>query len=61
MIEAPLRFYLTENTDGTATLSYKLPSAVFAPYTGEAGPDLASAAAELDALFAEIAAAAGAP
>ena len=31
MIEAPIRFYVTENTDGTATLSYKIPSHVFAP------------------------------
>lgn len=31
-IEAPIRFYLTENTNGFATLSYKTPSAVFAPY-----------------------------
>ena len=31
-IEAPLRFYLTENADGTATLTYRAPSAVFAPY-----------------------------
>ena len=30
-IEAPIRFYLTENTDGTATLSYRRPSSVFAP------------------------------
>ena len=61
MIEAPLRFYVTENADGSATLSYKLPSAVFAPYIDEAGPDLAAAAAELDAIFAEIASAAEAP
>jgi uncharacterized protein (DUF302 family) len=54
MIEAPLRMYVTENTDGTATLSYKLPSTVFAPYTDEAGPELAALAAELDALFATI-------
>ncbi len=56
MIEAPLRFYVTENTDGSATLSYKLPSEVFAPYMDAGGPDLAAAAAELDAIFAEIAA-----
>ena len=56
MIEAPVRMYVTENADGTATLSYKLPSTVFAPYTAAADPDLAAAAAELDAIFAAIAA-----
>ena len=58
MIEAPIRFYVTEQPDGTATLSYKLPSTVFSPYVEEAGPELAQIAAELDATFAEIAAAA---
>ena len=58
MIEAPIRMYVTENTDGTATLSYKLPSTVFAPYLAEGGQALADAAAELDALFAEVARAA---
>lgn len=56
MIEAPIRFYVTEDTDGTATLSYKTPSHVFAPYMSEAGPDLAALAAELDTIFASIAA-----
>ncbi|SFI34645.1 DUF302 domain-containing protein [Jannaschia pohangensis] len=55
MIEAPIRVYVTENADGTATLSYKLPSAVLAPYMTEA-PDLAAIAAELDAAFATVAA-----
>lgn len=55
MIEAPIRVYVTENADGTATLSYKTPSFVFAPYVAEAGPDLEAAAAELDALFAAVA------
>ena len=32
MIEAPLRFYVTEDASGSATLSWKTPSAVFAPY-----------------------------
>lgn len=54
-IEAPLRFYLTENADGGASLSYRLPSAVFKPY-GSA--DLDALARELDALFATIAEAA---
>ena len=54
MIEAPIRFYLTENADGSATLSYKKPSFVFAPYLDEGGPRLHEIAAELDALFATI-------
>ena len=58
MIEAPIRMYVTENEDGTATLSYKEPSTVFAPYIEEAGPDLAAAAADLDNDFRNIAAAA---
>ena len=58
MIEAPIRFYVTENKDGSATLSYKLPSTVFAPYFDAAGPELSEIAAELDSAFAEIAAAA---
>ncbi len=56
MIEAPIRFYVTENDDGTATLSYKTPSAVFAPYLDEGGAALSAIAAELDAIFAAIAA-----
>jgi uncharacterized protein (DUF302 family) len=55
MIHAPIRLYLTENADGTATLSYILPSTLFAPYLEAAGPDLAAASAELDATFAAIA------
>ncbi len=53
-IEAPIRFYVTAHADGTATLSYKTPSSVFAPYDG--GPELDALARELDALFAKIAA-----
>lgn len=55
MIEAPVRFYVTENEDGTATLSYKTPSHVFAPYVEEGGEDLAKIAAELDVKFTAIA------
>ena len=58
-IEAPIRIYLTENEDGTATLSYKKPSTVFAPYMGEGGEKLAALATELDELFARLAAQAG--
>jgi uncharacterized protein (DUF302 family) len=57
MIEAPLRLYVTENADGSATLSYRLPSEVLAPYAAEA-PGVAGIAAELDAVFAAIAASA---
>jgi uncharacterized protein (DUF302 family) len=52
-IEAPLRFYVTENADTSATLSYRTPSSVFAPY-GVA--ELDSMAQELDEIFAAIAA-----
>jgi len=51
-IEAPLRFYITEEADGTATLTYRTPSAVFAPYEV---PALDEMARELDAIFARIA------
>lgn len=58
MIEAPIRFYVTEDADGTATLAWKTPSFVFAPYMAEAGPELATIAAELDTRLSAIAAAA---
>ncbi len=51
-IEAPLRFYITENSDGTTTLTYRDPSSVFAPY-GSA--ELNKMAKELDVIFARIA------
>jgi uncharacterized protein (DUF302 family) len=53
-IEAPIRFYITENEDGTATLSYKTPSLVFAPYS-DGNEALSQLAAELDEIFAGIA------
>jgi len=52
-IEAPLRYYITENPDGTATLTYRTPSSVFAPY-GNA--ELNVMARELDLIFERIAA-----
>jgi uncharacterized protein (DUF302 family) len=52
-IEAPIRFYITENSGGTATLTYRLPTAVFAPYES---PKLDKMAAELDVIFNKIAA-----
>lgn len=51
-IEAPLRFYVTEGKDGTATLAWLAPSAVFAPY-GSA--ELDAMARELDTIFDAIA------
>jgi uncharacterized protein (DUF302 family) len=56
MIEAPVRFYVTEDQDGTATLSWKTPGFVFAPYVADGGVDLQAAAEELDAKFEAIAA-----
>ncbi len=60
-IEAPLRLYLTENADGTATLSYKQPSFVFRPYFEDGGEALERLAAELDGILAGIADRAAAP
>ena len=51
--EAPMRFYMVEAETGTAALIYRLPSARFAPY-GSA--ELDALGAELDELFASIAA-----
>jgi uncharacterized protein (DUF302 family) len=59
-IEAPIRFYITENPDGTATLSYKTPGFVFAPYS-QGNAALTDLAAELDGVFAAIAEQAAAP
>lgn len=56
MIEAPIRFYVTEDSDGSATLSYKTPSFVFSSYFEEGGADLKALAAELDKKFSAIAA-----
>lgn len=50
-IEAPLRFYLTENADQSSTLSWRAPSAVFSPY---GSPQLDALASELDAIFDAI-------
>jgi uncharacterized protein (DUF302 family) len=51
-IEAPLRIYLTENRDGSATLAYRKASAVFAPYRNA---EIDRLARELDELLAKIA------
>jgi uncharacterized protein (DUF302 family) len=58
MIEAPIRFYVTEDAGGTATLSWKTPSFVLAPYSDEGGAELEAISAELDAKFDAIAEAA---
>ena len=55
MIEAPVRMYVTEEPDGTAVLSYKTPSHVFAPYASD-GAAVMEIAGKLDAKFEEIAA-----
>ncbi len=47
-----VRLYVTESGDGSATLTYRKPSAVFRPY-GSAALD--TMAAELDAVFDKIA------
>lgn len=49
--EAPIRIYLYENADGTATVSYLPPSAVFAPYRNQ---DVQALGAELDPIFKAI-------
>ncbi len=49
--EAPIRIYLYENPDGTATVSYLPPSLVFAPY---AHAEVKKVAAELDPIFKAI-------
>lgn len=50
-IEAPIRLYVTENPDGTASLTYRTPSAIFAPYPSEKINDMAR---ELDPIFERI-------
>jgi uncharacterized protein (DUF302 family) len=50
-IEAPLRLYVVEGADGKASITWRTPSAVFAPY-GSA--ELDSLARELDPIIAKI-------
>jgi uncharacterized protein (DUF302 family) len=52
-IEAPLRLYVTEQPDGAARLTYRLPSRVFGAYENA---DLDKMGAELDVIVAKIAA-----
>jgi len=49
--EAPIRIYVHENADGTTTVSYRTPSAVFAPYRH---PEVQAVAAALDPIFRTI-------
>lgn len=49
--EAPIRIYLYENPDGTATVSYVPPTVVFARYRH---PDVHAIARELDPIFKAI-------
>ena len=49
--EAPIRIYVYENADGTATVSYRPPSVVFAPYRHEG---IQAVAKELDPIFKRI-------
>jgi uncharacterized protein (DUF302 family) len=60
-IEAPIRFYVTENPDGKATLSYRTPSAVFEPYMTKSNSDLKKMSLELNTIFEKIAKDAAAP
>lgn len=53
-IEAPIRIYLTEGKDNLATLSYRTPSTMFAPYFDDGGDALKTMAGELDVIFAKI-------
>ena len=50
-IEAPVRIYVTEDADGKATITYRTPSAVFAPYGNS---QLDAMAGELDPIFDKI-------
>lgn len=49
--EAPIRIYVYENPDGTATVTYVRPSTVFGAYRH---PEVRAVAAELDPLFKAI-------
>jgi uncharacterized protein (DUF302 family) len=49
--EAPIRIYVYENPDGTATVSYMPPRAVFAPYRHA---EVQAIARELDVIFKAI-------
>lgn len=50
-IEAPIRIYLVEEADGKTSVTWRSPSAVFAPY---GGTELNAMARELDPVFEKI-------
>jgi len=50
-IEAPIRIYVTEDADGKAAITYRTPSAMFAPYGNS---QLDAMAVELDPVFDRI-------
>jgi uncharacterized protein (DUF302 family) len=50
-IEAPVRLHLVEEPDGTTSIRYHLPSAVFGQYEGDA---IKAIGRELDPIFAKI-------
>jgi uncharacterized protein (DUF302 family) len=50
--EAPIRLYVSENRDGTATLVYVKPSTLLRPY---GHPEVAAVAGELDPILDRIA------
>ncbi|WP_295506834.1 DUF302 domain-containing protein [Accumulibacter sp.] len=50
-IEAPLRLYVTEGSDGKVAVTYRTPSSTFAPYRSAA---LDALARELDPVFERI-------
>ncbi len=49
--EAPIRIYITEQANSTATLTYRTPSSLFAPYKSA---ELDKLARELDVIFDKI-------
>ena len=51
-IEAPLRYYITDGSNGKATLTYRTPTSVFSPYENA---KLNEMARELDDMFKGIA------
>jgi uncharacterized protein (DUF302 family) len=50
-IEAPFCIYVTENENGSSTISYFSPTAVFSPYKNR---ELDTLAAEMDLIFERI-------
>ena len=57
-IKAPIRFYITEYADKTASLTYRTPSSIFSPSESSY---LDAIARELDSIFSSIARDAASP